>query len=68
MKPLDPMACGRTLFYSVGNTTAALVERRGRRRSRKLMQFADAHAALSWCLTNSAAFLCFPKNMRAANN
>ena len=50
----------KTLFLAAGSAAAVLVQRRGKKMSERPMQFADAHAALTWCEQNGAGFYWFP--------
>jgi hypothetical protein len=56
-----------TLFFTAGSTFGMFVVRDGRRRRGQPMPFADAHAALAWCLANRAAFVCLPTPPVAGN-
>jgi len=52
----------KTLFMSALNSTAVLVTRTGNRMRRRKQSFADAHAALDYCLVRRAAFVLVPAN------
>lgn len=53
---IPPSAGGqtKTLFYTQGTTTAAIVYDDGKRQRAKHQKFRDEHAALSWCVKNAA--------------
>ena len=68
MKAPDLFSHSNVLFYTVGITAAALVKSTAGRRRQVAMQFKDAHAALTWCLANRAAFVCLPAAERVRDN
>jgi hypothetical protein len=46
----------KTVFMTAGSGAAVLVQRRGKKFVERELKFADAHAALDWCLKHQANF------------
>jgi hypothetical protein len=58
--PLPAFDFAQTLFCPAPGTLAELVTRAGGRRQRRSLQFADAHAALTWAIAHGAAMVYMP--------
>jgi hypothetical protein len=61
MNPEFNLLPALTLFMVVANTKAMLVTRAGKKFRRRALTFADAHAALKWCMDRKAAFVLLPQ-------
>jgi hypothetical protein len=59
---MDPQfpATAQTVFFDGKSGTAALVTKRGKRRTSTERKFPDPHAALDWCIERSAGFVFIP--------
>jgi hypothetical protein len=49
----------KIVFLCAGNPAAVVVQRRGKRHDQRKMKFGDPHAALDWCMKNSANLYYF---------
>jgi hypothetical protein len=50
----------QTLFFDAATRSAVLVTNRNGKRHRRALRFRDPHAALNWCIKQSAGFVFVP--------
>ena len=55
----DPASQRQTLFLPAPGKQGILVTQHRRRKAAKAMQFADSHAALTWCEEHRAGLVYF---------
>ena len=58
--PANFPALGKTLFMAATSRQAVLVTRTANQMRQRTLDFADEHAALTWCLDRQATFVLLP--------